>query len=313
MEQKAGLVLEGGGMRGIYTAGVLDWLDDHGVLFHRIIGVSAGACNAVSYISGQRGRNAQINLSYSTDRRYLSKWGLLTRGSVFGMDFIFNRIPNEFVPFDYDTYRCAGCDFEVVCTDALTGKPFYFHSQGETKRLNTYLMASSSIPIAAKPVRVDGRVLFDGGVADSIPVERSVCQGNDVHLIVLTRNKGYRKPKDRFVPLYRLRYPHYPRLVDAMAARSENYNHSLEVCEQLEREGKAIVLRPSRPVEIDKFEKSRERLEALYRMGYADASAAGEKILCMAHASENVSVREKEHKGEMGSYTMYMCKSTNKK
>lgn len=289
MTKKIGLVLEGGGMRGLYTAGVLDFLHDKGIRFRYIIGVSAGACNAASYISRQRGRNLQINTTYCADKRYLNLAGVLTRGSVFGMDFLFHEIPDKILPFDYDTFLSSDSDFYVVSTDCETGKPHYVNVKGR-RNCNDYIMASSSLPCLSPIVELDGKKLMDGGASDSIPVKRALSDGNDKLVVVLTRNDGYQKKKSKMNTVYKLKYPKYKGFVHTLCRRYQNYNDTLAFCKQLEKDRKALILRPSRPVEVGRLEKDPEKLRALYQNGYEDAEAVYRRLLDFMADCDNVEI-----------------------
>lgn len=265
-----GLVLEGGGMRGVYTAGVLEYFLRRELRFPYVVGVSAGACNACSYISRQPGRNRQVTIGYVGDSRYLSVRNLFRERSMFGMKFIFDEIPKNLVPFDYDAFYQAPERFVVGATDAHTGEPVY-----EEKRagidLMPFVQASSSLPFASVPVQRDGRVLFDGGISDPIPLAKSAADGNRKHVVVLTRPEGYLKKPFRFERLARMKYPRYPGLVLALVNRYRLYNDTLAEVERMERKGSAFVFRPSTAMPIGRMEKKPDRLEALYQLGSRDA------------------------------------------
>lgn len=269
MEQ-IGLVLEGGGMRGVYTAGLLDFFMEEGLYFPYVIGVSAGACNATSYISRQKGRNKIVNIDYIKDPRYISYRNLLKEKSLFGMDFIFDEIPNRLTPFDYDRFYSSEQRFVITTTDCHTGKPVYFEKHSCSNILSV-LRASSSLPFLAQPVEYEGFTLLDGGVSDPIPVKKSIEDGNLRNVIVLTRNKGYRKKPFKMKLLARKMYPDYECLVGSLFRRHEVYNETLDYIEKLESENKAFVFRPSSPIKVSRIEKDRKKLDSLYEMGYEDA------------------------------------------
>lgn len=271
---RVGLVLEGGGMRGVYTAGVLEYFLEEGIRFPYIVAVSAGACQAASYLSEQKGRNRQVTIGYVRHPRYLSVMNLFRERSLFGMDLLFNELPNKLVPFDYGAFYRNPAQFWAVTTDAESGEPFY-KEKGETVQdgnFMDYVRASSSLPFVSPPVRLEGRTLFDGGVVDPIPVGKSEKDGNDIHVIVLTREAGYRKSPGRTPDwLARRMYPHYPGLLESMKRRWQVYNASLERVESLEREGRAIVLRPPAGTGVDRMTKDEGKLSALYELGYRHA------------------------------------------
>jgi predicted patatin/cPLA2 family phospholipase len=277
--EKTGLVLEGGGMRGAYTAGILDAFLDMGIHFKDIIGVSAGAANALSYISLQHGRNREIYRRFAPDDRYLSFKSLLKTGSFFGMDFVFYEVPRRLLKFNYDVYRESDKILTIVATDVDTGKPFYrvvndVDDDGEMQ----YLCASAAIPMASTIYHIGGRKLMDGGASDSIPIEYSIGKGNTKNVVVVTRRKGYRARKNIFSNFSYLRYPTYRKFARTVANRFGYYNHSLDLLEELEASGRALVFYPSRPVEAVRFEKDPGKLLSLYQNGYDDAAAMRERL-----------------------------------
>lgn len=267
---KIGMVLEGGGMRGVYTAGVLDFFMDHDFYPDGVIGVSAGACHATSYLSKQRGRNYRVNTKYLSNKEYLSLTSLIKTGSLFGMEFMFHKIPEELEPYDYATFDQSNIEYIAVSTDMETGKPFYKVIQDAKKDID-YIQASSSLPLLSRPVELEGRKLLDGGVGDSIPISYMVNRGYDKNIAVLTQCADYRKGKNNLLPIIRHNYKKYPKLVEALADRHIRYNQTLDELTKLEKEGKAFVIRPSKPVTISRVEKNLEKLQALYEEGYEDA------------------------------------------
>jgi len=274
-----GLVLEGGGMRGLFTAGVLDFFLEKNMIFSYVIGVSAGACNAASYISLQKGRNKIINTAFVDDWRYMSLRSLFKSGSLFGMDFLFDEIPHQKVPFDYETFYSSPVVFRIGVTDCLTGKPLYFDKNDLDESL-TVLRASSSIPLVSPIIRFKGYALLDGGITDPMPVRRAMSDGYQKNVIVLTRNRGYQKEPVRG-PLHLLlarKYRKYPGLVRAIFNRYRIYNETLEYIEELEQKKQAVVIRPSKKLQVGRFERNAEKLTALYNQGYEDAAAAYDRI-----------------------------------
>lgn len=273
-----GLVLEGGGMRGLYTCGVLEFLMDNDINFKYIIGVSAGACNAASYISKQKGRNIKVNTGFLNDWRYLSFRNLILKKSIFGMDFIFKEIPEKLVKFDYEAFYNAQCEFLVGTTDCKTGKAIYFSKDDMMRDGFDVLRASSSLPLLSPIVNFKGYELLDGGIADSIPIAKSIEDGNDKNIIILTRNKGYRKSPLKFANLFKMKYRKYPLLIEAMMNRYKNYNETLDYIEELEREGKALVIRASKELKVDRLEKNSEKLHEIFQNGYKDAENMYDRI-----------------------------------
>ena len=275
---KIGLILEGGGMRGIYTAGVLDFFIEKNIEVDITIGVSAGSCHASSYLSKQYKRAYNASVDYINDKRYLSFSNLIKTGSIFGMDFMFNKIPNELNIYDYDTFAKSKSKFVVVATNCETGSPEYFELKDLKKEI-IYMQASCSIPMFANIVEIDNFKLVDGGVSDSVPIEYSLNQGYKKNIVVLTRDITYKKNKQKFLPILNRKYKKYPNLVKAIENRHLNYNKSLNLVNQLEKDGDVLVIRPKKPVNVSQIEKNAKKLTALYEEGYDDAKELYDKIL----------------------------------
>lgn len=264
--RKVGLVLEGGGMRGIYTAGVLDMLLDHDIQTDYVIGVSAGACHGVSYVSNQRGRSYRVNTDYLGDSRYMSLKNYLKTKSIFGMDFIFDEIPHKLELFDYDHFLSSECEFVTGVTDVQTGKPVYFGKE-HLNHDTTVLKASSSIPIFAPIVEYQGGKYLDGGTSDPIPVRKAIEDGCEQVIVVLTRDRNYVKPQESFRAIYKRAFKKYPEMVRLLDQRQNIYNDTLQYIKTLEKEGRAVVVAPADPIKISRFEKNVEVLKGLYDMG----------------------------------------------
>ena len=279
------LILEGGGMRGAYTAGVLDCFLDHEIYFENIIGVSAGAGNATSYISREKKRSIESLIKYSSDKRYLSFRGLVRNGSIFGLDFIYKEVPEKLMPFDYDSFHKNVVNFEVVTTDCKTGNPMY-HKITNLREQIDYVIASSSLPILSQIVKINDLELLDGGIADPLPIKYSLSQGYKHQVIVLTRNRGYRKTKSKITKLLRPQYHHYPNLIEKMKIRHLIYNESLELIEQLEKENKVVVIAPTQEFRINRIEKNKHKLRELYEMGYQDALSKIPEVLKIINKDE---------------------------
>ncbi len=266
-----GIVLEGGGMRGAYTSGVLEALLRHGIEFPTVYGISAGACNALSYISKQPRRNFDIFYNYITDKRYISVENLNRTGSLFGFDFIFGELSRSLLPFDYETFFASPVELKVGATDLKTGQAIFFNKENLDKDF-TPVKASSSLPFVSNVVSYQGYELLDGGCAMPIPIERSILDGNRYNVVVLTRDSTYRKSLRPEFPrsVLRVKYGDYPNFVDAMMKRPEVYNRELEVCRRQEQEGAAVIIRPSRPIITSRYEKDPEHLRLIYEMGLCD-------------------------------------------
>ena len=267
INSKAGLVLEGGGMRGIFTIGVLDNFMDRGIRFPYVVGVSAGACNALSYLSGQRGRAKFSNIDMLDKYHFIGFRHLVTKGNIMDFDLLFHKLPEEIYPYDYQALARSSERFEAVTTSCITGKACYFEEKNDPKRVIDIVKASSSLPFVCPISYVDGEPMLDGGVADSIPVERAVSQGFDNNLVVLTRNRGYRKPdKPTRVPFFM--YRKYPSAKEAIRGRNAMYNRQMELVERMEDEGRVVVLRPQKPIEVGRMERDTNKMLALYQEGY---------------------------------------------
>ena len=260
------LILEGGTFRPIFTAGVLDALLDNNITFPYCIGVSAGITNGVSYISKQKGRNLEILTKYRNNKKYFGYGNFLRCKSIFGLDFVFDEIPNKLIPFDMDTYRQYDGTVLIGVTNAKTGKTEYLDGKDLDDKA-TMLRATCALPIFFPVIKINGSEYYDGGICDPIPIRKSISDGNKKHLIILTQPKGYKKElskKNVFVS--KLLSKKYPNLKDSFLTRHENYNETVKFCEELERQGKAIILRPEYPLES--FEKDVNKLKSSYNHGY---------------------------------------------
>ena len=261
------LVLEGGGLRGVFTCGVLDCFMDHGVRFPFTVGVSAGACNGLSYMSGQRGRAKKSNIDLMDEHRYVGFKYLLTQGCIMDFKLLFEDFPEKIIPYDYDAYFSNPDRFVMVTTNCITGKAEYFEEKKSSERVMDIVRASSSLPFVSPITYVDGIPMLDGGIVDSIPVEYAINQGYDKLVVILTRNKGYRKKENR-MHLAKVTYRKYPNLRKALQERNATYNRTMDLIERLESEGKITVIRPLKPVEVGRMEKDTNKLKALYQEGY---------------------------------------------
>lgn len=270
MKQQTGLVLEGGGMRGIFTAGVLDCFLENDIIFDECIGVSAGSCHGCSYASGQHGRALATSTSYLNDKRYCSLYSLITTGDLFGAEFAYHVIPNELNPIDNDAYERRGIRMWTVVTNCLTGKAEY-HLMRNLRDEVDWVRASSSLPFASRMVMLDGVPYLDGGISDSIPIAQSLRQGNTKNVVVLTQPKGYYKSKNKSGLLMKLKYRHFPELVEDMKKRHIVYNQTIGQLEKMEQEGKVLIIRPPQSLGLRRIEKDKEKLLAAYRVGYQTA------------------------------------------
>lgn len=261
------LVLEGGGLRGVFTCGVLDCFMDKGIRFPFTVGVSAGACNGLSYMSGQRGRAKSSNIDLMDKHHYVGFKYLLTQGCIMDYKLLFEDFPEKIIPYDYEAYFANTDRFVMVTTNCLTGKAEYLEEKSDSKRVMDIVRASSSLPYVTKITYVDGVPMLDGGIADSIPVEYAKSQGYEKMVVILTRNKGYRK-NEKQLPVPKVIYRKYPELRKTLASRNAQYNRTMEMIERLEEEGSLTVIRPVHPIEVDRMEKDTDKLRALYQEGY---------------------------------------------
>lgn len=267
IDNNTGLVLEGGGLRGVFTCGVLDCFMDHGIRFPFAVGVSAGACNGLSYMSGQRGRAKSSNIDLMDKHHYIGFKYLLTQRNIMDFKLLFEDFPERIIPYDYDAYFSNPARFVMVTTNCLTGKAEYFEEKSSSKRVMDIVRASSSLPFVSPITYVDGVPMLDGGIADSIPVRYALSQGYERLVVILTRNKGYRKQNSE-MRAAKVFYRKYPNLQKALSQRNAVYNQTMDLIERLEDEGRITVIRPIRPVEVGRMEKDTAKLTMLYQEGY---------------------------------------------
>lgn len=267
MGNDVGLVLEGGGMRGVFTSGVLDYFMDHDIQFPYVIGVSAGACNGLSYISNQRGRARLSNIELLEEYDYINIKNLFYKRNILDSDLLFYEFPEHIVPYDYESYFSSPMRFVMVTTNCLTGEANYFEEKKDKKRVIDIVKASSSLPFVSPVTYVDDIPMLDGGIVDSIPLEQAVKEGFQKNVVVLTRPKGYRKEgKDIKIPSFI--YRKYPKLREVLSSRSAIYNRQLDLIDEYEEKGFIHTIRPSTEIEVNRLEKDVKKLEALYEEGY---------------------------------------------
>lgn len=281
MGYRLGLVLEGGGLRGTYTIGVLDELMRQQIWADYVIGVSAGACHGSSYVSGQIGRAYRVNVGYVRDPRYLSLGNFLRTRSLFGMDFLFHEIPTTLEPFDDAAFQASPMAFVAGVTDMRTGKPVYFGKRPFQEEMKI-LEASSSIPVFSPPVQIGAGRYLDGGTSDPIPVGKALEDGCDRVIVVRTRDRGYVKPPEGFRRVYRRVFGKNPEMIALLDRRHEIYRDTVSRIDQLEREGRALVIAPERPLQVGRFERDVAKLEALARLGEGDVRRQLEAIRAFA-------------------------------
>lgn len=269
---KTGLVLEGGAMRGMYTAGVLDVFMENNITVDGTMGVSAGVIFGCNYKSKQIGRTIRYNLKYSKDPRYVGIRSLIKTGDLYGVDFCYREIPTKLDIFDLETYKNNPMEFYAVTTDLNSGKPIYhLCPNGDGKDIE-WFRASASMPLVSRIVEIDGIPMLDGGISDSIPIHKFREMGYEKNIVVLTQHDGYRKKKSSILPLLKLRLgKKYPNLIHDMEIRHEKYNQTLDDLKEMESRGEVYIIRPKKPVTISRTERDPKKLQALYDTGRAEA------------------------------------------
>lgn len=275
---QAGLVLEGGGMKGVYTAGVLDFFLDKGIEFSNMYGVSAGACTMCSFASKQRRRALEVTIDYLETRRYCSVESLLTTGDLFNVQMAYHLIPEYLHPYDYEVFnKYEGRAYSVV-TNIATGRPEYLRIRDMKKDIDM-IRASASLPLVSRNVKIGNKFYLDGGISDAIPLQKSIIDGNQKNIVIMTKEVGYiRKPSSN-MGLIKLRYLQYPKVYDLMANRHTEYNKTLAFIERQRENGQAFVIRPKKLSSVGRIEKDVDKLMALYEEGYADAAENFEAML----------------------------------
>ena len=272
MAMKRGLVLEGGALRGLFSAGVIDVMMENGIDYDGVIGVSAGSNFGCNYKSHQPGRVIRYNVRFANDPRYMGLRSLITTGNLVGAEFAYHYMPLQLDVFDIATFESDPMEFYLVCTDCLTGEPVYYRMDKVNYDSLEWLRASASMPLVTRPVKVGGRVLLDGGISDSIPLKHFQDMGFDRNVVVLTRPRSYRKEPTKLWP-YRLLMRRYPAITQAMARRHEMYNSQLDYVEREEQAGRIFVIAPEQDLPIGRVEMNVEKMNAVYNIGRETATA----------------------------------------
>ena len=272
MAMKRGLVLEGGALRGLFSAGVIDVMMENGIDYDGVIGVSAGSNFGCNYKSRQPGRVIRYNVRFANDPRYMGLRSLITTGNLVGAEFAYHYMPLQLDVFDIATFESDPMEFYLVCTDCLTGEPVYYRMDKVNYDSLEWLRASASMPLVTRPVKVGGRVLLDGGISDSIPLKHFQSMGFDRNVVVLTRPRSYRKEPTKLWP-YRLLMRRYPAITQAMARRHEMYNSQLDYVEREEQAGRIFVIAPEQDLPIGRVEMNVEKMNAVYNIGRETATA----------------------------------------
>ena len=272
MAMKRGLVLEGGALRGLFSAGVIDVMMENGIDYDGVIGVSAGSNFGCNYKSRQPGRVIRYNVRFANDPRYMGLRSLITTGNLVGAEFAYHYMPLQLDVFDIATFESDPMEFYLVCTDCLTGEPVYYRMDKVDYDSLEWLRASASMPLVTRPVKVGGRVLLDGGISDSIPLKHFQDMGFDRNVVVLTRPRSYRKEPTKLWP-YRLLMRRYPAITQAMARRHEMYNSQLNYVEREEQAGHIFVIAPEQDLPIGRVEMNVEKMNTVYNIGRETATA----------------------------------------
>lgn len=275
---KKGLILEGGAMRGLFTAGVMDVLMENEISFDGAIGVSAGAAFGCNYKSKQVGRVLRYNTRFCADKRYGGIGVFLRTGNIYSTDFAYDEVPHVHDIFDYDTYENNPMEFYVVCTDVESGEPVYHKYEGRNDHGLDWIRASASMPLVSEIVEIDGLKMLDGGISDSIPIKAFQQMGYDKNVVVLTRPASYRKGKNKLMPLMKLKYKAFPKLLVTLEKRHTVYNETLEYISAQEKQGHILVIRPDVELPVKRVEKDPEKLKAAYEEGRRIASRRIDEI-----------------------------------
>lgn len=275
---QAGLVLEGGGMKGVYTAGVLDFFLDKGIEFSSCYGVSAGACCLCSFLSKQRGRAYHVNVDYLDDKNYCSVYSLLKTGDLFGADMCYHRIPDELYPYDYETYNKYQGAFYSVVTNIETGYPEYIPIKDMKNDIDA-IRASASLPLVSRNVKYKDKLYLDGGMSDAIPLRKSMKDGNVKNVVVMTKEVGYRRQPSSMTRLIKLRYRKYPEVYTLMKNRHTSYNETLDFIADEVKRGTVFLIQPRIKSNVGRIEKDVNKLRALYEEGYVQAGKCYEDLI----------------------------------
>ena len=276
---RTGLVLEGGGMRGLFSAGVMDTMLEHNVKVDGVVGVSAGACFGCNYVSRQIGRVLRYNINMKYEPRYMGLRPLFTEGNLMGGEFAYHTLPDVLDPFDKETFAKSQTEFHIVCTDVYTGAPIYKRMQAPVDyNFMEWIRASSALPLVSKPVSVDGLLMLDGGMSDSIPLKYFQKQGFERNIVILTQPKGFKKERTKLMPLFKAFMRKYPAIIDVMNRRHIMYNEQLDYLAQEEKAGRIIVVAPEDTLPIGRTEQNVKKMKIVHQMGKEAGLRLLEKI-----------------------------------
>lgn len=264
---KTGLVLEGGGMRGLFTAGILDVWMENGVEFDGIIGVSAGATFGCNVKSRQPGRVLRYNLRFKNDPKYMGLRSLLKTGDLVGADYAYHVLPTQLDIFDKEAFESNPVEFHLVCTDVETGAPYYYRMDKVTYESLEWMRASASMPIVSRPVELNGHKYLDGGIADSIPLKHFQSLGYQRNVVILTQPKGFTKKRTKLMPIFKATMKKYPAIIEAMNRRHLMYNDELNYITQQEQLGDTLIINPEDTLPISRTNQNEKKMRHVYEMG----------------------------------------------
>ena len=282
MKHKTALILEGGAMRGLYSAGILDAFMENNINIDVIYGVSAGALFGLNYKSHQIGRALRYNLKYANEKNYMGFYSLITTGNIMNEEFCFKKLVYELDKLDFETYKNNPVDFYAVVTNLQTGKPEYIKIDDAQKDME-YFRASGSMPFVSKPVKINDNLYLDGAISDAVPFKKALETNYEKIIVILTRPLGYRKKKS-YLP-YRLFYGKFPKLVETAKNSYKKYNETMDLIEKYESENKIIVLRPSKLIKVKRIEKDKTKLQSIYDLGVSDCMRKIEQIKTFLHVT----------------------------
>ncbi|MGI2790011.1 patatin-like phospholipase family protein [Bacillus cytotoxicus] len=274
-----GLVLEGGGMKGLYTAGVLEYFMENVLFFPYVVGVSAGACMGATYLSRQKGRNKKVNIELVCDHRYISYRNFIKKRELFGMDFLFDEVPNKLVPFDFQAFMNAKEQFVIGTTDCESGQALYYNKHEHGNDILKIIRASSSVPFIAPAVEYGGRKLLDGGIIDPIPVRKAQDDGFQKNVVIMTKPAGYRKHPNPFSKMVKCLYRRYPKVANLLAEHYQLYNDTISYINSPKQNSNFFIIQPSLHLPVSGIERNKDKLIHLYNLGYEDAKRHYKQLL----------------------------------
>ena len=292
---KTGIVLEGGGMRGMYTCGILDVLMENHIYLDGMVGVSAGIAFGCNFKSGQAGRALRYNVRFARDRRYSGMWSLLKTGNYYNAWFAYHMVPKHYDIFDYNAFEDSPMECYAVCFDVNTGEGVYHRLDRVNDDFFEWIRASASMPVVAQPVEVGGYHLLDGGLADSIPLEFMMNKGYERNVVILTREDGYRKTAEHGLWLMKPLLRKYPKVIEALQHRPALYNKQLQLVKEQERKGTAFVFRPLKPLDVSRTTHDAKEMNRVYQQGREEALQRLGELKKFLAGEEETSTPDQNH------------------